>query len=626
MRKKFRDSDDDEEFILKEPKNKALIERKRQRKQENKNKSNIGDLIEQITSRYKDLNSETFAANKFSDFPLSPLTLRGLKDSNFTSPTDIQLLSLKHSIIGKDVVGAAKTGSGKTLALLIPLLECLWRNKWTKFDGLGAIVITPTRELAFQIFQVLNNIGSYHDFSAALLIGGTDVDFERERLSGISIVICTPGRLLQHMDENGYFCFDQLQMLVIDEADRILDMGFKQQIDAIIENLPKQRQTLLFSATQTKRVEDLIRVSLKDPVFVSAHEGAKNSTPDQLTQSYLVCEEEDKINIVWSFLRNHQRKKTLIFVTSCKQARFLTEAITHLRPGLFFTGLWGSLKQGKRMERFQRFDEITNKGAAMICTDIASRGLDFAGLDWVLQMDCPPSVDDYIHRVGRTARMNKSGEAMLILTGSQEGPFVEMLKARQIPINKVEIEKQKLFSIQTKLANLMIPFPELKHFAQSAFVAYARAVYFAQLKTVFNVDSINFEALAKSYGLPLTPRIRFLRKRGVNIGDSDKKKTTTKTITVTDEIRLGGDNSTNAFDVDGEQEKDEKDVGDEFLKITRRDVFNEVSEVNPEEEILARISSKKAITKTQLASKMLRRLGNAGITKRKRFADSDEDD
>ncbi|CAK5074299.1 unnamed protein product [Meloidogyne enterolobii] len=172
MRKKFRDSDDDEEIILKEPKNKALIERKRQRKQQNRNKSSIGNLIEQVTSKYETLNCQTFIANKFSDFPLSPVTLKGLKDSNFTTPTDIQLLSLKHSLVGKDVVGAAKTGSGKTLALLIPLLECLWRNKWTKFDGLGAIVITPTRELAFQIFQVLNNIGSYHDFSAALLIGG----------------------------------------------------------------------------------------------------------------------------------------------------------------------------------------------------------------------------------------------------------------------------------------------------------------------------------------------------------------------------------------------------------------------------------------------------------------------
>ena len=298
---KFVDSDEE---LLAEPNNKILIERKRKRKREKVDlkKENEVDKVKALYASYDSAN--TSAINSFDVLPLSKATLNGLKEADFTEPTDIQRLSLWHSIVGKDVVGAAKTGSGKTLALIIPLLESLWRNRWTKFDGLGALIITPTRELAFQIFQVLNKVGAHHEFSAALLIGGTDVEFEKSRLAAINIIICTPGRLLQHMDENEHFSCDNLQMLVIDEADRILDMGFRKQMDAIIENLPAHRQTLLFSATQTRKVEDLVRVSLHDPVFISAHENSLTATPDNLTQSYFVCEEEDKINMLWSFLRN----------------------------------------------------------------------------------------------------------------------------------------------------------------------------------------------------------------------------------------------------------------------------------------------------------------------------------
>merc|ERR1712226_779660 len=168
---------------------------------------------------------------------------------------------------GMDVLGAAKTGSGKTLAFLIPLIEKLYTLKWNPMDGLGALVITPTRELAYQIFEVLKKVGKYHDFSAGLVIGGKHIKDESERIGQTNIVICTPGRLLQHMDETAVFHADNLQMLVLDEADRILDLGFQQSMNAIIENLPSQRQTLLFSATQTKSVKDLARLSLKDPMY-----------------------------------------------------------------------------------------------------------------------------------------------------------------------------------------------------------------------------------------------------------------------------------------------------------------------------------------------------------------------
>ncbi|VDM13842.1 unnamed protein product [Wuchereria bancrofti] len=317
-----------------------------------------------LFARKFELQEDSRTLTSFSRMPLSGATQRGLAESNFINPTDIQRESLQYSLTGADVVGAAKTGSGKTLAFLIPVLECLWRQRWSRtVDGLGALIISPTRELAFQTFQVLNKIGVHHHFSVAVLIGGTDVEFESKRIGSVNIVVCTPGRLLQHMDENSTFSCEQLQILVIDEADRILDLGFSRQMNAILENLPKNRQTLLFSATQTKNVKDLVRLALRDPLYISAHENAPQATPESL-----------------------------------QQARFLTEAFCHLRPGLSLMGLWGTMNQMKRLEVFKKFNNKTY-GAAMIATDVASRGLDFAHVDIVLQLDCPVDVDDYIHRL-----------------------------------------------------------------------------------------------------------------------------------------------------------------------------------------------------------------------------------
>jgi len=234
---------------------------------------------------------ETIASLSFSTMGLSKETLKGLKVAGILNPTPIQSECIPAALEGRDVCACSATGTGKTIAFLVPLLECLLKKQWTKHCGLGALVITPTRELAYQTFEVLNAIGGHHSFSVALLIGGNDVEFEKKRLAAVNIIICTPGRLLQHMDENEHFTCDQLQMLVIDESDRILDMGFRAQVDAIIENLPVERQTLLLSATQTRCVDDLARVSLSDPLFISLDKKTREITPKQLEQSYFTCEE-----------------------------------------------------------------------------------------------------------------------------------------------------------------------------------------------------------------------------------------------------------------------------------------------------------------------------------------------
>ncbi|KAF6728651.1 putative ATP-dependent RNA helicase DDX10 [Oryzias melastigma] len=275
------------------------------------------EYIQNLVRKYEDVDSNQVV--KFSDFPISKKTLLGLQESQFRQPTEIQRQTIGLALRGKDVLGAAKTGSGKTLAFLIPVLECLYRQQWSSMDGLGALIISPTRELAYQTFEVLRKVGKNHEFSAGLVIGGKDLQTEAERIPRTNIVVCTPGRLLQHMDQTACFHASGLLMLVLDEADRILDMGFADTLNAIVENLPRTRQTLLFSATQTKSVKDLARLSLKDPEYVWVHEKARFSTPASLEQSYVVCELHQKVDLLFSFIRGHLTRKIIVFFSCCKQ-------------------------------------------------------------------------------------------------------------------------------------------------------------------------------------------------------------------------------------------------------------------------------------------------------------------
>ena len=206
--------------------------------------------ISNLQSRYKAIDPSSIKT--FKDLPLSKKTLQGLQENNYVTPTQVQRESISLALRGLDVLGAAETGSGKTLAFLIPVLERLYCAQWTSLDGLGALIITPTRELALQIFDTFKKVGHLHDFSAGLIIGGKDLNFEKKRLDRCNIMICTPGRLLHHMNENHIFDWSRLEMLIIDEADRCLDLGFKAAMNGILENLQAERQTILFSATQTK--------------------------------------------------------------------------------------------------------------------------------------------------------------------------------------------------------------------------------------------------------------------------------------------------------------------------------------------------------------------------------------
>ncbi|RCI01879.1 ATP-dependent RNA helicase dbp4, partial [Rhizopus stolonifer] len=290
------------------------------------------DTLQQLEEKASHPNYAS--AKLFTELPITEKTKKGLAQSNFKQMTEIQRKGIPLALAKRDVLGAAKTGSGKTLSFLIPVLEILYRQQWNTADGLGALIISPTRELAVQIFEVLKKIGKSHTFSAGLIIGGKEFKVEQERISRMNILVCTPGRLLQHMDQSVGFSYDNLQMLVLDEADRIMDMGFQNTMNAIIENLPRSRQTLMFSATQTRSVKDLARLSLKDPEYVAVHEKAEHSTPKTLSQHYVTTPLDKKLDVLYSFIKTHLKNKTIVFLSSCKQTRFVFESFCKLQPGV----------------------------------------------------------------------------------------------------------------------------------------------------------------------------------------------------------------------------------------------------------------------------------------------------
>lgn len=397
---------------------------------------NEEEEIAELKSQYEVVDPKTVAT--FKDLPLSKKTQRGLKECGFQVPTEIQKESIISALRGHDVLGSALTGSGKTLAFLVPILENLFANKWTRVDGVGAIVITPTRELAYQIFETLKKVGQFHDFSAGLVIGGKNLKFERSRMDQCNIIICTPGRLLQHMDENALFNCDSLNVLVLDEADRCLDMGFEAAMNAILENLPAQRQTLLFSATQTKSLKDLARLSLSEPQVVAPDDqqatGLTKASPDQLQHCFVECELEDKVTMLWSFLKQHKKAKIIVFMASCKQVKFVYEIFSKLRPGISLLALYGTLSQDRRVNVYNEFMRKAN--VVLFATDIASRGLDFPEVNWVLQLDCPEDAVAYIHRAGRTARFNAKGDNLLVLLPSEREGMLKELKVRKMDLFK----------------------------------------------------------------------------------------------------------------------------------------------------------------------------------------------
>jgi superfamily II DNA/RNA helicase len=311
-------------------------------------------------------------------------------------------------------------------------------------NGTGVIVVSPTRELALQIFGVARELMEKHSQTFGIVIGGANRRAEAEKLvKGVNLLIATPGRLLDHLHNTPGFVFKNLKSLIIDEADRILEVGFEDEMRSIIKILPTDRQTMLFSATQTTKVEDLARISLKPgPLYINVDYRKEHSTVEGLEQGYVICDSDTRFRLLFSFLKKHQKKKVIVFFSSCNSVKFYAELLNYI--DLPVLELHGKLKQQARTNRF--FEFCNASSGTLICTDVAARGLDIPEVDWVIQFDPPDDPRDYIHRVGRTARGSQGkGRSLMFLLPSEIG-FLKLLKEARVPLVEFELPANKILS------------------------------------------------------------------------------------------------------------------------------------------------------------------------------------
>jgi len=459
-------------------------------------------------------------------------TLNGVTDMGFTHMTDIQAQTIPTLLEGRDLVGNAKTGSGKTLAFLIPAVELIYRLKFLPRNGTGVVIISPTRELSMQTFGVLRELLKHHDHTYGLVMGGANRATEMQKLEkGINILVATPGRLLDHLQNTKNFLFKNLQCLIIDEADRILDVGFEEELKRIVKLLPKKRQTMLFSATATKKTEDLVKLALKkEPISIGLDEQLNNSmaTVSGLEQGYVICPSDKRLLLLFTFLKKNRKKKVMVFFSSCMSVKYHNELFNYI--DLSVMCIHGKQKQTKRTSTFFQFCNADS--GILLCTDVAARGLDIPDVDWIVQFDPPDDPREYIHRVGRTARgEGGKGHALLILRPEELG-FLRYLREAKVPLNEFEFSWSKVSDIQPQLEKLISKNYFLNLSAKEAFKGYARAYESHSLKQIFNVQTLDLKAVGKSFGFLSPPHIDFgvgvskqLARAGRKNKDQDQKKT-----------------------------------------------------------------------------------------------------
>ena len=391
---------------------------------------------------------------QFDELNLSERTMRAIKDMPFDTMTEIQRRGIPPLMAGRDVLGAAKTGSGKTLAFLIPAVEMLHSLRFKPRNGTGVIIVSPTRELALQTFGVARELMEHHSQTVGIVMGGANRRAEAEKLSkGVNMLIATPGRLLDHLQNTQGFVFKNLKSLIIDEADRILEVGFEDEMRQIVKILPKdERQTMLFSATQTTKVEDLARISLRPgPLYINVESQQEHSTVAGLEQGFVICEADMRFRLLFTFLKKYRKKKIIVFFSSCNCVKYYSELLNYI--DLPVLDLHGKQKQQKRTNTF--FEFCNAKQGTLICTDVAARGLDIPAVDWIVQFDPPDDPRDYIHRVGRTARgATGTGKSLMFLQPSEVG-FLSHLKQARVPLVELEIPQKKISNIQSQLEMLV---------------------------------------------------------------------------------------------------------------------------------------------------------------------------
>ncbi|TNN09953.1 ATP-dependent RNA helicase DDX55 isoform 4 [Schistosoma japonicum] len=512
---------------------------------------------------------------KLSENILEAINALGFKESLPVQQCVIPLL-----LSSKDVAAEAITGSGKTLAFVVPVLEILMQRKrpWQTYE-IGALILSPTCELAIQIYEVVLHFIKFinkneYNFSALVFTGSGRSsgpttkfhDFNKFKENGSVILVSTPGRLtdliltgtvvnfgLGNMANPIIRGLRSVEILILDEADRLLEMGFESQINTILSFLPKQRRTGLFSATQTTRVEDLVRAGLRNPVRVTVsqqtvgelesmnkNKSLQQRVPSSLQNFYTIVEPDEKISLIVRFILLHKNDKILIFLATCACVDYFyctLKGLLSMKQSKRIQRLHGKLSK-KRFNLFTKFKETSN--GILLCTDVMARGIDVPHIDWVIQCDPPTNATEFVHRCGRTARCGLKGNALLFVT-SQEDAYINFLHINQ-QVNLLHMEREELNQHMTPLTTVDTPHSiserirslckndKLLHEkAIRAFVSYVQFYRKHECNLLLNHKKLDYGRLANGFGLlqlPAMPELRTGNVSAFNPSNVDVSKLT----------------------------------------------------------------------------------------------------
>lgn len=368
---------------------------------------------------------------KFKELGLSQNLLKLFKEKGFENPTEIQEKAIPLALKGKDVIGESATGSGKTLAFGVPIIEKI--GKLENTDGVQALILTPTRELAEQISRALKTFSKETSIKILTVYGGVSIENQIKGLQKANVVVGTPGRVLDHISRHT-INLRETKICVLDEADRMFDMGFIHDVTDILHQCPKEKQTLLFSATLSGDIAKISKKYMKEPIQISAE---PQVDPSKLKQEFYDIPSSQKFSLLVHLLKEESSKLVMIFCNTKRNADVLTANLK--KQGFDSMALHGNLSQGRRNKVLDHFHK--SHKFILVCTDVAARGLDIKGVSHVYNYDFPNQQEDYTHRIGRTARAGKDGKAITILTSRDYQNFRKATRYMEVDIQQKELPK-----------------------------------------------------------------------------------------------------------------------------------------------------------------------------------------
>uniref|UniRef100_A0A6A7FXL9 ATP-dependent RNA helicase n=2 Tax=Hirondellea gigas TaxID=1518452 RepID=A0A6A7FXL9_9CRUS len=534
------------------------------------------------TKRKSPAGAESFSNQSFASMNLCDRLTNQLENHmNLKEPTHIQAKAIPVMLSGRDVLIRSQTGSGKTLAYLIPMVQKLRNKSVERSQGTKALILAPTRELSLQIFLVLESLlRAYHWMIPGIIMGGERKKSEKQRLrKGCTILVATPGRCLDHLKTTKAFKISQLEWLILDEADRLLDLGFEKDVKSIISIVrqrcgARRRQNALVSATLDSRVSQLAELALSNPIYVTVEDGSKSlrqipsnekssaesneidnfKIPEKLSQFCLQVSSQSRLVALGAFLRwkieTRNSAKILVFMSTCNEVEFHYELFSQsFWPDLREMGpqkaddensplvdcsiyrLHGNLSQSDRTQTYLQF--CKSSVGVMLCTDVAARGLDLPSVDWVIQYDPPSDIVEYVHRIGRTARLGRHGSAILYLLPS-EMEYLSMLSQKHLILKPIELSevfkalqtkksedsrlpkhasygfwtrKPSESVLQAQFEDIVADDPGLKNLARRAFQSFicAYATFPRSMKSIFHVKHLHLGHVAKNFALTDPP-------------------------------------------------------------------------------------------------------------------------